>query len=218
MNRESRLLIVEFMFLYRASSLRSRPKDEFGLLSLFVSVLTFSGVVYTLFIVSSIGISLSSAVTAFRSLVILLRFDEICSTLFNVGGKARFTPADLLHVVLLADFASSAGAYLQSDTFHDEYTRLVPADLVPYWQGPGDDDFALTDTSAINITTPSGDDVAADGILCVMFDRDALGVTNLDRRVTTNYNPKAEFYSNWYKFDAGYFNDFNENFVVFFVA
>ena len=51
-----------------------------------------------------------------------------------------------------------------------------------------------------------------------MFDRDALGVTNLDRRVTTNYNPKAEFYTNWYKMDAGYFNDTNENFVVFFVA
>ena len=51
-----------------------------------------------------------------------------------------------------------------------------------------------------------------------MFDRDALGVCNLDRRVTTNYNPKAEFFSNWYKFDAGYFNDLNENFVLFYVA
>ena len=51
-----------------------------------------------------------------------------------------------------------------------------------------------------------------------MFDRDAMGVCNLDRRVTTNYNAKAEFYNNYYKFDAGYFNDFNENCVVFFVA
>lgn len=56
------------------------------------------------------------------------------------------------------------------------------------------------------------------GILGVMFDRDALGVSNLNRRVTTNYNPKAEFYTNFYKFEAGYFNDMNENFVVFFVA
>lgn len=140
------------------------------------------------------------------------------STLFNVGGKARFTPNDMLKTVMLADFKESADVYLQSDTFHDEYTRLVPADLVPYWQGPGDDGFALDDVSAINITTPSGDDVAADGILCVMFDRDALGVANMNRRTTSNYNPKAEFYNNWFKMDAGYFADLDENYVVFFVA
>ena len=139
------------------------------------------------------------------------------STLYNVGGKARFTPADMLKTVMLADFKESADVYLQSDTFHDEYTRLMPADIVPYWQGSGDD-YALTDVTAINITTPSGDDVSASGILAVMFDRDALGVANMDRRTTTNYNPKAEFYNNWFKYDAGYFADLNENYVVFFVA
>ena len=140
------------------------------------------------------------------------------STLFNVGGKARFTPNDMLKTVMLADFKESADVYLQSDTFHDEYTRLLPADLVPYWQGPGDDSFDFTDVSAINITTPSGDDVSASGILCVMFDRDALGVANMDKRTTTNFNPKAEFYNNWFKYDAGYFADLDENYVVFFVA
>lgn len=140
------------------------------------------------------------------------------SKLFNVGGKARFTPADMLKTVMLADFKESADVYLQSDTFHDEYTRLVPADLVAYWQGPGDDNFDFTDVTAINITTPSGDDVSATGILCVMFDRDALGVANMNKRTTSNYNPKAEFYNNWFKMDAGYFADLDENYVVFFVA
>ena len=139
------------------------------------------------------------------------------STLFNIGGKDRFTPDDKLHIVMLNDFAKSADAYLQSDTFHEEYTRLPKAEVVPYWQGSGTD-YGFTSVSAINITTASGDSVSLGGILGVMFDRDALGVSNLDRRVTTNYNAKAEFWNNWYKFDAGYFNDTNENFVVFFVA
>lgn len=139
------------------------------------------------------------------------------STLFNVGGKDRFTPADLLHFVLLADFKKSADVYLQSDVFHDQFTALPNAESVPYWQGSGVD-YGFASITAINITTASGATVSASGILGVMFDRDALGVTNLDRRVTTNYNPKAEFFTNWYKFDAGYFNDTNENFVVFFVA
>lgn len=139
------------------------------------------------------------------------------SDLYNIGGKARFTPNDLLKTVMLSDFKESADVYLQSDTFHDEYTRLMPADLVPYWQGSGTD-YALNSISKINVTTPSGDDVEATGILAIMFDRDALGVANMDRRTTSNYNPKAEFYNNWFKYDAGYFADMNENFVVFFIA
>lgn len=139
------------------------------------------------------------------------------STLFNVGGKERFTPADMLHVVLLSDFAAAANVYLQSDTFHDQFTSLPNAETVPYWQGSGTE-YSFDSVSKINIKTASNDTVDIGGILGVMFDRDALGVSNLDRRVTTNYNAKAEFFTNFYKFDAGYFNDLNENFVVFFVA
>lgn len=139
------------------------------------------------------------------------------STLFNIGGKDRFTPSDLLHVVMLSDFRKAANVYLQSDVFHNELSALPNAEEVPFWQGSGTS-YGFSDISNIKITTASEHSVDISGVLCVMFDRDALGVTNLDRRVTTNYNPKAEFFSNWYKFDAGYFNDTNEQFVVFFCA
>ena len=139
------------------------------------------------------------------------------SRIFNIGGKDRFTPTDMLHVVMLADFAKSADAFLQSDTFHNEFTKLPNAEIVPYWQGSGEK-YDFSDTSKIDIKTASGNEVSCEGIVGVMFDRDSLGVTNLDRRVTTSYNPKAEFYNNWYKFDAGYFNDTNENFIVFYLA
>lgn len=141
------------------------------------------------------------------------------STLYNIGGTDKFTSADRLHTVLLAEFAAAAGVYLYDGNgqFKDDNIKLPTAEVVPYWQGSGKS-FAFADTSKIDIKTGSGNTVSATGILGVMFDRDALGVSNLDRRVTTNYNPKGEFYNNWYKFDAGYFNDTNENFVVFFVA
>lgn len=138
------------------------------------------------------------------------------STLFNVGGKDRFTTKDLLHVVLLADFANSAGAYLQSDTYHDEFTKLPQAEIVPSWQGSGVD-YAFASTSKIDVKNASNNTVSLDGILGVMFDRDALGVCNQNRRVTSQYNAKAEFFNNFYKWDASYFNDQNENFVVFFI-
>lgn len=139
------------------------------------------------------------------------------SSLFNIGGKDRFTPRDLLHVILLSDFAKASDSFSMSSTFHNEFVALPKGEIVPYWQGSGND-YSFNSVSSINVKIASGDTVNASGIIGVMFDRDALGVTNLDRRVTTNYNPKAEFFSNWYKFDAGYFNDMNENFVLFYVA
>ena len=139
------------------------------------------------------------------------------STLFNIGGKDRFTPTELLHFVLLNDFAKAADVYLQSDTFHNEFTRLPNAEIVPYWQGSGTT-FDFSDTSAIDVVSAGGNTVSATGILGVMFDRDAIGVANLSQRTKTNYNPKAEFWSNWAKFETGIFQDENENFVVFFVA
>lgn len=141
------------------------------------------------------------------------------SKLFNIGGTDKFTPKDLQHKVLLSDFAKAAGIYLYdaNGQFRTDNLGLGAFETVPYWQGSGTG-YAFTDIAKIYATTASGHDVTATGVLGVIFDRDALGVTNLDRRVTTNYNPKAEFYSNWYKFDAGYFNDTNENLIVFYVA
>lgn len=142
---------------------------------------------------------------------------QTISTLFNVGGKERFTPKDILHTVLLSDFAAAAKTYLYADTYHNDNVLLPQAETVASWQATGKD-YAFENTSKIDVKSASGANVSISGVLGVMFDRDALGVTNLDKRVTTNYNAKAEFFNNYFKFDAGYFNDTNENFVVFFVA
>lgn len=142
---------------------------------------------------------------------------KVMSNLFNVGGESRFTPEDRLHVVLLSTFKNRANIYLQSDTFHDDYTALPNADAVTYWQGSGTNyDFA--NSSKIDIKTSSGHSVTITGVLGCMFDRDALGVANLDRRTTSHYNAKADFTNNFYHFTSGFFNDLNENFVVFYVA
>ena len=143
------------------------------------------------------------------------------STLFNAGGKARFTTTDNLHTVLLSDFADSAEVYLMSDTYHNDTVSLPNHETVPYWQGSGKS-YAFNDISKIDVKIDAGNktpkQVTQTGILGVMFDTNALGVSNLNQRTTTSYNARAEFYTNYYKMDAGYFNDLNENFVVFYIA
>lgn len=139
------------------------------------------------------------------------------STLFNIGGKDRFTPKDMLHIIMLSEFKASANTYLQSEVFHNEFTKLPEAETIPYWQGSGKN-FDFTATSTIKVKSASGKTIEQSGVLAVMFDREALGVSNLERRVTTHFNPKGEFYNNFFKMECGAFNDLNENFVVFFVA
>lgn len=142
---------------------------------------------------------------------------KVLSNVFNIGGESRFTPASKLHVAMLSEFKNAANVYLQSDTFHNDYTALPNSDSVAFWQGSGTG-YAFSDTSAVKIKTASGHDVNVSGVLAVMFDRDALGVSNLDREVRTHYNEKADFWNYFYNAFAGYFNDTNENFVVFYVA
>lgn len=158
----------------------------------------------------------------FASMRIALYQDRMSkmSTLFNLGGKERFTPSDNLHLVLLSDFAKASDIYLESNTYHNDLVALPNYETVPYWQGSGKG-YAFDDISKIDVKTEGKDTkpatVTQSGILGVMFDTNALGVSNLNQRVTTNYNARAEFFTNWYKFDAGYYNDLNENYVVFFI-
>lgn len=139
------------------------------------------------------------------------------SVLFNMGGMERFTPKDLQHVVMLSEFRAAADVFLQSNTFHDEYTKLINAETVPFWQGSGED-FAFANTGTIKVKTSENHEVEASGILATIFDNDALGVNGYNSRVDTHWNEPAEFTNYWYKRDARYFNDFNENMVVFYVA
>ena len=139
------------------------------------------------------------------------------TTLYNIGDQPRFTTQDYSKIVLLSDFSSAADVYLQSDTFHNEFTKLPTAETVTYWQGTGKD-FDFDSVSKINVNSTQNHQVEATGILGVMFDRWSLGVSNVSRKVTSQWTPNAEFFTNFYKYKAGFFNDLNENFVVFFIA
>ena len=148
------------------------------------------------------------------------------STLFNIAGEVRFTPKDKMHLVLLSEFAKSADSYLQSDVYHEQFTALPSAETVPYWQGTGTN-YGFDSTSKIDVTVANpaagqqGEEdtitVVQSGILGVMFDDWAVGITNEDRRTTSHVNAVGEFTNYWYKVDAEHFNDISENYVVFYV-
>lgn len=146
------------------------------------------------------------------------RMSEL-STLYNVGGAERFTPPDRLDIIMLNDFKENLGVYLYdaNGQFLTDNLRLPNSYSVSYWQGPGTA-YDFDDISSIKVTTASGHEVTASGIVGIMYDHDAMGISNLKRKTTSNYNPKADFTNYFHKAFAGYWNDLNENLVVFMVA
>lgn len=158
----------------------------------------------------------------FASLYILRYVDRMkkMSSLFNVGELPRFTPKRLQHLILHTDLASASDIYLQSDTYHNELTRLPEHETTPYWQGSGTSyDFSSTGTVKATIEVEAGTKaITASGIIGVLFDHEAAGLNQIERRVTSHRNDKAEFTNFFYKEDCGYFNDLNENAVVFYIA
>lgn len=152
---------------------------------------------------------------ASKTIALYSDYMEKISTQFNIGGRPRFTPKDLQHIVLLSEFAKASEVYLQADTFHNELVKMPSFETVGYWQSAGT--YKFGDVSKINIKTAQGHTIEIDGVIGTIFDRDAIGVTNYERRTTSDYNGRAEFVNMWFKMEARYFNDFNEQIVVFFI-
>lgn len=137
---------------------------------------------------------------------------------FNIDDEANvtFTPREYAHFVLHSDFAAGMKVYLQADTYHENLVTLGDFETVPFWQAQGDA-YQLATTSRIDVKLASDNEVTVNRnyIIGILFDRDALGVLNDNRRVTSAYNANGEYWNNFYKVDTSYFNDLAENAIIY---
>ena len=145
------------------------------------------------------------------------------SAKYNAGNYITFTPADKLKFVANTEFAKALDAYLYSDTFNEEFVKLDGYSEVPFWQGSGTaDGDRLTVDVVVSYTTDQGATATASvkntGVLAVMFDDEAAAVCNENYRTTSIYNPRGEYTNYFYKYDAMFMNDVEENCIVFTIA
>ena len=150
----------------------------------------------------------------------ILRYRDLLkspSKLFNTEGILRLSNAENINTVMISEVFQRINVFLESGLFNPEKLSLTNIFTIPYWQGSGTG-FAFDDISTVKVKTASGTDVTQSGIIGCMFDKNSIGVCNSEKRVTTNYNPRAEFYTNFYKYDCQYFNDLSQNCVVFYIA
>ena len=138
------------------------------------------------------------------------------SVLFNEEGYKRHTPKDKIVVNLLQDFTSACDTFLGANTFHDELVKLPMYDSVAYWQGAGES-FDFNDTSAIKVKIDESNTIEKKGIIGVVYDYEAMGVTLNERRSTSERNNHDEYTNYYNKANIGYFNDMSENGIVFYL-
>ena len=142
---------------------------------------------------------------------------KLPSSVFNDKKEEAFTPVQNQKLVLLSDFKNVVDTHLIPVVQNSENLTLS-CETVPYWQGSGSS-FSFEDISKIDVTLDTSTEVAkVNGIVGILFDDEALKVGNLNQYVTTNYNAKGDFYTNYYKEQSGFFVDLAENFVIFYVA
>lgn len=158
----------------------------------------------------------------FCTMTISLYVDRLktMTMLFNDEGYERHTPSDMLVINVLSDFAKAFDVYLTADTYHEEMVKLPNYKTVPFWQGSGES-FDFADTSSIKVDlNGDGENEAVElsGVIAVLHDYDAMGVTVQNKRTRSIYNPKDEYTNYFAKADMGYYNDMSENGIVFYIA
>lgn len=137
------------------------------------------------------------------------------SKLYSASGTFwNHTPIEDSRLIVLADVDSALRFNVYGDTFNEEFVKLNNYKVVPFWQTTGKTN-TLADRSAIAIKTSNGNYVSRDNIIGVLFDRDAAMICNDEPDVRTQYNPDGNFTNYFYCADCSYYNDFDENAIVF---
>ena len=120
------------------------------------------------------------------------------STMFQtvITGKPilRHTPAEMQRVYMYSPFLRQMDARVLADTFHDTFIRFADVEALPYWQSiKTRDQVKVTPVyTGTDGTVTTGNATTVDKVIGLIFDRDAMGMTVLDRRVlSTPVNTKG---------------------------
>ena len=139
------------------------------------------------------------------------------SKLYSATGTFyNHTPIEDSRLVVLADLDSALQFNVYGDTYNEEYVKLDNYKVVPFWQtsGQGIDD-SLDVRSGIKVITSGNHTVTSNNIVGLLFDRDGAMICNEEPDVRTSYNPDGNFTNFFYCADCSYYNDFDENAIVF---
>ena len=125
------------------------------------------------------------------------------STMFqtNITGKPilRHTPLEYQRVYLYSPIQRQIEARVLADTYHDNFLRYSDVETIAFWQSIGNRDTvnvlpSYVDNTGTLVTPASA--VTVENVFGLIFDRDAMGMTILDRRVLSTPVNESGLYRN----------------------
>jgi len=129
----------------------------------------------------------------------------------------RHTPKEYLNIYMLADFMNHVNSSVLSSVYNNELLSVGSYEKVNFWQ-------SIETPEGINIVpnvlSDDGTCAAAEeavvqsGIIGVLFDDEAAGITVKDEGVRSIENPRGRYFNNFHNWNVRYQNDQTENSIV----
>lgn len=121
------------------------------------------------------------------------------STMFQtvISGKPilRHTPLEMQRVYMFSPLLQQVSARVLADTYHENFLRYSDVESLAYWQSISTPDSVKASpvyTKASDGSVVTGSATTVNNVVGLIFDRDAMGMTILDRRVlSTPLNTKG---------------------------
>lgn len=136
------------------------------------------------------------------------------STAFSDSTFYNHTPEKDSRLIVLSDLDAGLKFNLYGDTYHEEFVKLDNYKTLPFWQSTAAG-MTLGSRSRLYVIDSEGDKINQAGILGFLFDRTAVMACNEDPDVRSQYNADGNFTNYFYCYDCSYFNDFDENSIVY---
>ena len=129
----------------------------------------------------------------------------------------RFTRDQDMNIWLLSEFMDQVNASALSGIYNEQLLEIGAFERVNYWQNIDDPSSIKIDANELladGTCQKTSATVEETGIVGIIFDRDALGITVIDEGVRSIENPRARYFNNFYNWTTRWYNDQTENFVV----
>lgn len=129
----------------------------------------------------------------------------------------RHTPDQYLNIFMLSSFMDQVNSSALSGIYNEQLLEIGNYERVNYWQAidtPDKIKIVANELQADGTCAASAAAIEEEGIIGILFDDEALGITLIDEGIDSIYNPRGRYYNNWYHFTTRWFNDQSENFIA----
>lgn len=138
----------------------------------------------------------------------------------NITGKIinQHTQGRDLKVKMYAPLMNAINARVRAKTFDNSYLQMAETEAINYWQSIRTPNAinvkpSYLDASGSIVTEETG--VSINNVVGTMFDRDALGVTTINRwSMSTPMNPKGGYANIFHHFTERWWTDYTEKGVI----